>query len=94
MTLTSVTSSTVRIVSGRVTRIVRCQALAPSTTAASLTSFGTAWMAATNRIIPNPITFQVIDTMTAHSEVLGLTPSHRIGWSMMPRSSRAALISP
>ena len=51
-------------------------------------------MAATNRIIPKPITFQVIDTMTAHSEVLGSTPSHRTGWSMMPRSISAALINP
>ena len=94
MTLIRVTSSTVRIVSGNVTRIVRCQPLAPSTSAASLTSFGTAWMAATNRIIPKPMTFHVIEMMIAHSDVLGLTPSHRIGSSMIPRSSRAALISP
>ena len=32
--------------------------------------------------------------MIAHSDVVGVTPSHRIGSSMIPRSSRAALIRP
>ena len=68
MTLMSVTSRIVRIVSGSVTRVIRCQALAPSTSVASLISRGMAWMAPMNRIIPKPMTFQVTDAMIAHVE--------------------------
>jgi hypothetical protein len=86
MTLTSVTSRIVRIVSGTVTRVARCHALAPSTRAASVISDGIAWIAATNRIMPNPRTVQTIEMITAQVDTLGSTPSDRIGSSMMPSS--------
>ena len=80
--------------SGTVTRVVRCHAVAPSTRAASLISCGTAWMAATNRIIPKPSTFHTTDTMTAHVDTVGSTPSHSTGSSMIPRSTSMRLTRP
>ena len=94
MTLMSVTSRIVRIVSGRVTRVIRCQALAPSTSVASSISRGMAWIAPMNRIIPKPMTFQVTEPMIAHVERSASTPSHRTGSSMSPMSSRNRLTSP
>ena len=68
--------------------------LAPSTIAASLISSGMAWMAATKRIMPKPMTFQTTETMIAQFDVSASTPSQRIGFAMMPRSISSVLMRP
>ena len=47
--------------------------------AASLISPGIAWIAATNRIVPKPTTFQTIETITAHMATLASAPNHSTG---------------
>ncbi len=47
---------------------------------ASLISPGMAWIAATNRIVPKPTTFQTIEAMTAHidTSASAAEPQHRL----------------
>ena len=61
---------------------------------ASLISLGMAWIAATNRIMPNPRTFQTTDPMIDQVERSASTPRNWIGLSMSPRSISALLMSP
>ena len=53
-----------------------------------------AWIAPTNRIIPNPMTFQLTEAMMAIIERSASTPSHSTGLSITPRSCRALLTRP
>ena len=74
--------------------MTRWRWLAPSTMLASVISLGMAWIAATNRIIPNPMTFQTTETMIDHVDRSASTPSQMTGSSISPRSSRILLTNP